>query len=78
MKTKFTLIKWAALLLLLSTLNHQLSTVHAQGTEFTYQGRLNSGANPANGSYDLRFTLYDSTNNPGTLIAGPLTNSAPW
>ena len=76
MKTKFTLIKWAALLLLLSTLNHQLSTVHAQGTEFTYQGRLNSGANPANGSYDLRFTLYDSTNNPGTLIAGPLTNSA--
>src|SRR5947209_5745051 len=25
----------------------------AQGTAFTYQGRLNDGAAPANGSYDL-------------------------
>src|SRR5215471_15583450 len=48
----------------------------AQGTAFTYQGRLNDGANPASGSYDLRFTIYDSTNQPGTVIAGPLTNSA--
>lgn len=50
-------------------------SVHAQGTAFTYQGRLNDGANPANGNYDLRFTIYDSTNNPGTIIAGPLTNA---
>src|SRR5512143_3090487 len=48
----------------------------AQGTAFTYQGRLNDGANPANGIYDLRFTIYDSTNLPGTVIAGPITNSA--
>ena len=48
----------------------------AQGTAFTYQGRLNDGANPATGVYDLRFTIYDSTNNPGVVIAGPLTNSA--
>src|SRR5579872_4589775 len=47
----------------------------AQGTAFTYEGRLNDGGNPANGSYDLRFTIYDSTNNPGILIAGPLTNA---
>ena len=50
--------------------------IQAQTTAFTYQGRLYEGANPAGGIYDLRFTLYDSTNNPGTLIAGPLTNSA--
>ena len=29
----------------------------AQGTAFTYQGRLNDGGNPANGIYDLRFTV---------------------
>ncbi len=30
----------------------------AQGTAFTYQGRLNTGNVSANGSYDLTFTLY--------------------
>ena len=34
---------------ILSTLNHQLSTALAQSTAFTYQGRLNNGGNPANG-----------------------------
>lgn len=36
-----------------------LADVHAlaQGTAFTYQGRLNDGANPANGFYDFRFRL---------------------
>ena len=30
----------------------------AQGTTaFSYQGRLNSGANPASGIYDLRFAM---------------------
>lgn len=61
--------------LALSTLNSQRSTLHAQGTAFTYQGRLNDGASPASGSYDLSFTLYGG---PllGTPLAGPLTNSA--
>jgi len=45
---------------LLSTLSPQLSTVHAQGTAFTYQGRLNSGTNPANGTYDFVFAIYGS------------------
>src|ERR1700690_2744336 len=78
MQSRLTLrlIKRAALLLLLSTLNPQLSTVHAQGTAFTYQGRLNDGVNPAGGIYDLRFTIYDSTNQPGTVISGPVTDSA--
>ncbi|MBN1139700.1 MAG: hypothetical protein JXM73_24215 [Anaerolineae bacterium] len=32
----------------------------ALGTEFTYQGHLEDGGSPANGSYDLLFTLYDA------------------
>ena len=63
-------------LVLLSTFNLQPSTIFAQGTAFMYQGRLSDGGSPANGNYDLRFTIYDSTNVPGTVIAGPLTNSA--
>ena len=53
-----------------------LNFAFAQGTAFTYQGRLADGASAANGSYDLRFTLFDSTNLPGTIVAGPVTNSA--
>jgi hypothetical protein len=75
MKTKLTL-NVATVLLSLLTLMAQLSTAHAQGTAFTYQGRLNDGASPANGIYDLRFTIYASTNSPGTIVAGPFTNSA--
>lgn len=29
-------------------------------TTFTYQGRLTDGGSPANGTYDLRFVLYDA------------------
>lgn len=65
----------ALALLALLTINSQLSTAQAQGTAFTYQGRLNSGANPANGSYDLTFTLFN-TNATGVAVAGPVTNSA--
>jgi hypothetical protein len=61
--------------LLLITLNSHLATAHAQGTAFTYQGRLNASGAPASGSYDLVFTLY-TTNTTGVAIAGPATNSA--
>jgi len=61
-------------LLVLSAFHFQLTTAHAQGTAFTYQGRLNAGASPANGSYDLSFTLF-ATNTSGVSIGGPLTNS---
>ncbi len=47
----------------------------ALGTVFSYQGSLNEGANPASGSYDLKFTLFD-TNTTGAPVAGPLTNAA--
>ncbi len=62
-------------LALLSTLNFQLSTLHAQGTAFTYQGRLNDGTNPANGTYDLRFALFDAAGG-GAQIGSAITNSA--
>ena len=50
------------------------------GVGFTYQGRLNDGGAPANGAYDLTFTLYaDPTDNLYfgehiTLSAVPVTN----
>jgi trimeric autotransporter adhesin len=45
----------------------------AQGTAFTYQGRLNDGANPANGTYDLRFIAYDGS--AGGSEQGPIITS---
>src|SRR5260221_14130603 len=75
MKPKLTFIKRIALLVLLTILNAQITTVFAQGTAFTYQGRLNSSGNPTKGNYDLQFTLFN-TNATGTAIAGPVTNSA--
>jgi len=50
-------------------------TLRAQGTAFTYQGQLNNGGNPANSSYDLTFALFN-TNTDGSVLAGPVTNSA--
>src|SRR5215472_13255802 len=63
------------LLFLLSTLNTQLSTAFAQPTAFIYQGQLNSSANPANGTYDLTFALFDSVS-AGAQQGNTVTNSA--
>jgi hypothetical protein len=49
--------------------------VLAQSTIFTYQGRLSVNGTPATGLYDFKFTIYKIETN-GTLIAGPLTNTA--
>jgi hypothetical protein len=48
---------------------------NAQSTAFTYQGRLNDGQGPANGSYDFLFTLFDSNTN-GNQQGLTLTNAA--
>ena len=53
-----------------------VESLHAQGTAFTYQGWLNAGGSLANSNFDLTFTLYTATNLPGTVVAGPVTNSA--
>lgn len=49
--------------------------IFAQGTVFTYQGSLGDNGVRANGSYDLTFTVYDSTNVPGSVVSGPITNA---
>ena len=53
---------------LLSALNFQLSTAFAQGTAFTYQGRLSDNGSPANGTnYGMLFHLYGAATNGGSL-----------
>lgn len=44
-------------------------SVAAQGTSFTYQGRLDTNGVPLNGSVTLRPTLWDASSG-GTLVAG--------
>src|SRR5262249_50731706 len=78
MKPNPTILSVAALCSLLAL----ASSAGAQGTAFTYQGRLKGGAAPANGSYDLTFTLFDSPNggaqqgntrpNPATAVSNGL------
>ena len=46
----------------------------AQGTAFTYQGQLQASGGPANGTYDLSFSLFN-TNTGGGAIAGPVTTN---
>ncbi|RJP30477.1 MAG: hypothetical protein C4547_16620 [Phycisphaerales bacterium] len=72
MKTNDRIVAIAAMFAVLAL----TSGVNAQaplGTEFTYQGVLTDGGNPADGEYDLRFTLYDAPTE-GDLIAGPICN----
>jgi hypothetical protein len=45
----------------------------AQGTAFTYQGRLQNNGSPASGIYNFTFSLF-GTNAGSVAIAGPLTN----
>ena len=49
--------------------------VFAQGTAFTYQGRLYDGVNPANGTYDLTFGIWGVASGP-PQVGGTLTNVA--
>lgn len=46
------------------------SSVLAQSTAFTYQGRLKNGAQPAAGLYDFRFTLFNAAT--GGVAVAPL------
>jgi hypothetical protein len=49
------------------------ATAAAQGTAFTYQGRLNAGGGLASGSYDLTFSVFDATTGL-TQVGTTLTN----
>lgn len=72
MKISFARLPLAAAL---GSLLISIQPVLAQGTAFTYQGRLFTNGMPANGSYDLAFALFASSSG-GSAAAGPLTNSA--
>src|ERR1035441_5668403 len=71
MKTKHLLLFGAALCSLFAAVN----PAFAQGTAFTYQGRLSAQGSPASGNYDLSFSLFGVSSN-GIALAGALTNSA--
>ena len=62
---------WFLALAILTCVNHAA----AQGTAFTYQGRLDNGTNPANGSYDLTFALYNASSG-GSQTGSTITNLA--
>src|SRR5262245_23944612 len=49
--------------------------VMAQGTAFTYQGRLNDAGTPATGIYDLQFSLHNASSG-GAQQGATLTSSA--
>src|SRR5262245_6721899 len=51
------------------------SIVRAQSTAFIYTGQLSDGSGPANGTYDLMFTLYGASTG-GSALAGPETLAA--
>jgi len=52
----------SALSTLLAAASLTLSAYAQSSTAFTYQGFLRDDGQPANGTYDLRFALYDSAN----------------
>jgi hypothetical protein len=63
-----------AVVTLAVTLSQPLSASLAQGTAFTYQGRLITAGSPATGSYDFTFSLFNATNS-GPAVSGTVTNA---
>lgn len=51
---------------------HQLG---AQGTAFTYQGQLQDNGSPANGTYNLEFSLYNSQSPGGSQFGSTITTN---
>jgi hypothetical protein len=59
----------------LTALLFWVGAARAQTTTFTYQGKLTDGGSPANGTYDLQFTLFDAMA-AGNQIGSTLTQSS--
>jgi len=72
MKTQITPL---IALTLLAMFNSQFTVAHAQGTAFTYQGRLHDNGGPASGAYSLRFQLYNAESGGGPV--GPMVTNEP-
>ncbi len=62
-------------LLSILTFSLQLSSLFAQGTAFTYQGRLDDNGSPARGSYDFTFALFSTSSGVGE-VGVAITNTA--
>jgi hypothetical protein len=69
MKPKHVLVLAVALYGLFAV----VEDVSAQGTAFTYQGRLNSSGNPASGNYDFTFSLFNNSGTNSGQIGSTLT-----
>jgi hypothetical protein len=65
----------ALVLLTLVTLESQFGRALAQGTAFTYNGRLNDGGGLANGFYDFRFRLYSDSSGNSQVGSAYATNA---
>ena len=53
----------------------QTSSISAIGSAFHYQGNLSDNGNPANGSYDFKFGLYDAVSD-GKLVGEELDKAS--
>ena len=53
-----------------------VSSAWAQGTAFTYQGRLNAGGTAVTGSYDFTFALFNNSSTNTGQVGATLTNLA--
>lgn len=75
MKIKLATLAFTSLVFI--TLNSQFAAARAQGTAFTYQGRLNNNGVATTGLYDFRFRL--AADNQGNTYTGSpfLTNGVP-
>src|SRR5207244_5442349 len=67
MRPKLLCVNFFAMLTMVLAILFSASSVVAQTSSFTYQGRLTDGGTAANGNYDLQFQLFDSLSG-GTQI----------
>lgn len=74
MKSHHNASSWFARILACAFLAGGMNAALAQGTAFTYQGRLTDAGNPANGDYDLKFSIFDDPS-AGSQIGDSVTNS---
>src|SRR5262249_12800445 len=76
MREEFGKYCFSTLSLLALTFLHLPLAALAQGTAFTYQGKLTDSGNLANGNYDLQFKLFDTvTVGTGTQQGSTVTVS---
>ena len=61
------------LLLAFLIFNPTFSSVFAQVTAFTYQGRLDTNGVPVNGNYDFQFRLYDASSGGNQVPVIPVS-----